>query len=187
MASITTVPAFADLGLGSSTATRQVSRYVTSEEVEDVLSKIETSGWGENQVCYVVGTGKVLRDNYTSLKKLSGVDVVYLRTGLRPSILFLWLANYWGIVRVKEPERLRLVLQKAGEQARANLYIFDQSLESAFLKSAKIYFKADETNQVWRDPGYLIYSVDEDRDDSPTNIADFIRYEGDGPWQSLHL
>ena len=83
MASITTEPAFADLTPGSTTATRQVSRYVTSEEVENPLSTIEA---GVRTV--FVTLLELVRCCATSLKKLSGVDVVYFRTGLRPSILF---------------------------------------------------------------------------------------------------
>ena len=65
----------------------------------------------------------------------------------------------------------------------AVIYIFDASFESTFLEAVERK-PCDESFGIKKDPGYLIYLVDEDRDDSPTGAVEFLSYSRLGPWKS---
>ena len=81
-------------------------------------------------------------------------------------------------MKVDNPSRLHTVFEALCAQSKAIVYVFDLSLESDFLHAARhVDAHRDWSFGVKRDPGgYLIYLVDEDRDDSPTSMVEFLSY-----------
>jgi len=66
------------------------------------------------------------------------------------------------------------------------IYVFDASLEASFVEAVgHADAQRDQNFGVKQDTGYLIYYVDEDRDDSPTGMVEFLSYDESGPWEGI--
>src|SRR5271166_1678548 len=66
------------------------------------------------------------------------------------------------------------------------IYVFDVSLEAGFIHAVlHASERNDDSFGVKQDPGFLIYFVDEDRDDSPTGMVEFLSYHEAGPWKRI--
>jgi len=114
------------------------------------------------------------------MKRQPGVTVVSYRSVFPP---FWFLPSYQGLVRIDDPTRLRDVFGQVVSQSMAVVCIFDGSLEASFLEAVKrTNDQRDYSFGVKKDPGSLIYLVDEDRDDSPTGAVEFLSYNRSGPW-----
>jgi hypothetical protein len=139
--------------------------------------------WELGKVCYVLGTGKQPRSTYSKLKAQDGVQVVDCGSLLPPGLR--WLPSYRGLVRIDDPSKLRVVFDQIVSQSDAVVYIFDASLEASFIEAVKSRKEPrDYSFGVKQDPGYLIYLVDEDRDDSPTGAVEFLSFDRSASWRS---
>ena len=84
------------------------------------------------------------------------------------------------------PERATGLTWTAHAASTAITLIFDSAIEEAFIKSVQNIDKhGDHGFSIMDDPGYMIYLVDEDRDDSPTGMVHFISYGAAGPWKEI--
>jgi hypothetical protein len=160
------------------------ARFVSESDVEQMLAQLTKSGYPDlGKVCYISGSGGQPRCVYRDMKREPGVRVVSYRSVFPP----LWfLPSYGGLVRIDDPSKLYVVFDQVVSQSMAVVYIFDASLEASFLEAAvkRENEHGDCSFVVKRDPGYLIYLVDEDRDDSPTGAVEFLSYDRSGPWKS---
>jgi len=118
------------------------------------------------------------------MEGLDGIHVVTYEHVLPP--VLRWIPGYRGLVKVDNPSRLHTVFEALCAQSKAIVYVFDLSLESDFLHAARhVDAHRDWSFGVKRDPGYVIYLVDEDRDDSPTSMVEFLSYNASGPWKKI--
>jgi len=168
-----------------SAADREFASYVSQHDVELIVAKLAESGYsGLGKVCYVLGSGGLPRSTYSHLEGLSGIHVVIAESPLPRGLR--WLPSYRGLVRIDDPSRLLAVFDELTNQSRASIYIFDISLEAAFVGAVRnMDTHRDCSFGAKQDLGYLIYLVDADRDDSPTGMVEFLSYGGAGPWKSI--
>ena len=163
---------------------KEFARFVSESDVERLLALLMKSGYSDlGKICYVLGTGKQPRSTYSELKAQNGVHVVEYRSLLPPGLR--WLPSYRGLVRIDDPSKLFVIFDQVVSQSEAVVYIFDASLETSFLEAVKCGKEPrDYSFGVKKDPGYLIYLVDEDRDDSPTGAVEFLSFDGSASWRS---
>jgi hypothetical protein len=168
-----------------SAADREFASYVSQHDVELIVAKLADSSYsGLGKACYVLGTGAQPRSIYSHMEGLSGIHVVAYESPLPRGLR--WLPSYRGLVRVDDPSRLCVVFDELTGQSTAVIYIFDVSLEAAFVDAARHKgAHRDCSFGVKQDPGYLIYLVDADRDDSPTGMVEFLSYGWSGPWKRI--
>jgi hypothetical protein len=162
----------------------EFARFVSESYVEGMLALLMESGYSNlGKVCYISGSGGQPRSVYRDMKRQPGVHVVSYGSLFPP----LWfLPGYRGLVRIDDPSKLFVIFDQVVSQSMAVVYIFDASLETSFLEAVKRLYKdpRDHSFGVKKDPGYLIYLVDEDRYDSPTGAVEFLSYNRSGPWKS---
>jgi hypothetical protein len=168
-----------------SPADEEFADYVSEPDVEKLLATLAESGYSAlGKVCYVLGSGKLPRSTYTQLNDLSGIHVEIAESLLPPGLR--WLPSYRGLVRIDDPLRLLAVFDQLTDQSKATVYIFDTSLDAAFVDAVRqMDTHRDCSFGVRQDPGYLIYLVGADRDDSPTGMVEFLSYGKSGPWKSI--
>lgn len=167
------------------TTAQEIGQYVSETTVDSVITRIATSGYGGlGKLCYAFGGGSLPRSSYTNLAGKVGVQVAYFESVLPHWLRFL--PSYRGLVRIDDPSALRDVVDRLTDQAMVTVFVFDATLEAAFLASAQEAGRdSDHGFGVKRDPGYLIYVVDADRYDSPTGMFHFLSYGAAGPWVEL--
>ena len=158
---------------------------MSDHDVELILATLAESGYsGLGKVCYVLGRGKLPRSTYSHMQGVSGIHVVIAESPLARRLR--WLPSYRGLIRIDDPSRLPAVFDELTDQSMAATYIFDISLEAAFVDAVRhVDTHRDCSFGVKQDPGYLIYLVDADRDDSPTGMVEFLSYGGSAPWTSI--
>ncbi len=163
----------------------EVGQYTSEEVVYQILAKLEFSGYSKAiQVCYVFGSGGQPKSVYLEMGGQPGVRVVHFESLLPRGLRFI--PSYRGLVRIDEPSSLGCVFMKVMEQASATTLIFSADLEEEFIASVRNIDKhTDYSFGIKADPGYMLYLVDEDRDDSPTGMAQFLSYGTKGPWKQL--
>jgi hypothetical protein len=167
-----------------SAADQESASYTSEQDVKQMLATLAESSYSSlGKVCYVLGSGGLPRSTYSHMEGLSGIHVVIAESVLPPGLR--WIPSYRGLVRIDDPSRLCAVFDELSAQSKAVIYIFDVSLEAAFVDAVRHRdAHRDCSFGVKQDPGYLIYLVDEDRDDSPTGMVEFLSYDGSGPWKS---
>ncbi len=160
-------------------------QYVSEELINQVLSMLEESRQLDPaRVCYVLGTGNHPRSSYADLHGQPGIRVVYYESVLPRGLRFI--PSYRGFVKIDEPLALGDVFRKLIDRSTAIVLIFDAVLEPAFVESIRGLGKqTDYSFGIEADPGYLIYLVDADRDDSPTGMVHFLSYGKIGPWKTM--
>lgn len=168
-----------------SAADQEFASYVSEHDVEQMLVALAGSGYSAlGKACYVFGTGMQPRSTYSHMEGLSGIRVVNYESPLLFGLR--WLPSYRGLIRIDDPSRLSAVFSELTAQSIAIVYIFDVSLEAAFVDSVlHVDAQRDWSFGVKQDRGYVIYLVDEDRDDSPTGMVEFLSYGASGPWGSI--
>ncbi len=164
---------------------RDFADYVSEEDIQRVLNAIVESGYSRlGKVCYVRGMGHQPRSVYSRLEHLPGLRVVNSEGLLPPGLRFI--PSHRGLVRIADPSKLPAVFNELTAQSMATIYVFDASLEASFIDTVRQGDpQRDESFGVKQDPGYLIYYVDEDRDDSPTGMVEFLSYDESGPWGEI--
>jgi len=136
------------------------------------------------KVCYVRGMGHQPRSVYSQMERLPGIRVVNYESLLPPGLRFI--PSHRGLVRIDDPSKLSAVFNELTAQSMATIYVFDASLEASFVDAVRhADAQRGQSFGVKQDPGYLIYYVDEDRDDSPTWMVDFLSYDESGPWGQI--
>ena len=167
-----------------STTDEEFARFVFDSDVERTLALLMKSGYSDlGKVSYILGSGGQPKSTYSELKRQNGVHVVDYRSLLPPGLR--WLPGYRGLVRIDDPSKLFVVFDQVVSQSTAIVYIFDHSLETSFLEAVKHGKEPrDYSFGVKKDPGYLIYLVDEDRDDSPTGAVEFLSFHRSASWKS---
>lgn len=169
----------------SATTHHHFCQYASESTIEEVISKLETSGYPAlGKVCYVSGRGDHPKSDYTELARRPGLEVVQFDS-LAP-LLLRWIPSYRGLIKISDPSVLGIVAGKLMELSMVVVLIFDAHLEEGFIEAVRTFDKhRDYSFGVRSDPGHLIYIVQEDRDDSPTGIFHFLSYGHDGPWKEL--
>jgi hypothetical protein len=162
----------------------QRASFASESDVQQTLGALSDAGYGgAGAVCYVFGKGSKRRSFYSEMASMAGIQVTWYESlapfGLR------WIPSYQGLVKIDDPSKLPGTFHRIAFQSVAIVYIFDASLESSFVDAVKRYSKrgGDETFGVKSDPGYLIYFVDTDHDDSPTGMVDYLSFSRLGPWK----
>ncbi len=164
---------------------REFASYVSEDDVQTVVLAIVESGYARlGKVCYVRGMGHQPRSVYSQLERLPGTLVVNFESPLPRGLRFI--PSHRGLVKIEDPSRLPTVFNDLTAQSMAMIYIFDASLEAGFIDAVRhARLQGDDSFGVKQDPSYLIYLVDEDRDDSPTGTVDFLSYDESGPWGKM--
>lgn len=179
------VEAFRHIVPEATTTCREIGSYATEDTIAEILGKLERSGYsGEGRVCYVFGMGAQSRSAYADLEVRAGISVVHYESILPRLLRFV--PGYRGLVKIEEPSMLRVVFENLMESSTAGAYVFDAAHEARFVDAVRDVDKSrDRSFGIESDPGYLIYLVDADRDDSPTGMVDFLSYGQDGPWKDI--
>jgi hypothetical protein len=169
----------------ASTTEREIGQYVSEGKIDEVLSRLESSGYsGLGQVCYVWGGGSHPKSSYTDMDRQAEIRLVFVESPLPRGLRFI--PSYRGLVKIIQPRALGAVFRKLSEQSTVVALIFDAGLEEAFVASARNIDKhGDHSFGIKADPGHMIYLVDEDREDSPTGMVHFLSHGGRGPWKEL--
>jgi hypothetical protein len=164
---------------------RDFADYVLEEDIQRVLDAIVEAGYSRlGKACYIRGMGHQPRSVYSKLEHIPGIRVVNYESLLPPGLRFI--PSHRGLVKIDDSSKLPAVFNELTAQSMATIYVFDSSLEASFVDAVRhADARRDQSFGVKQDPGYLIYYLDEDRDDSPTGMVQFLSYDGSGPWGEI--
>lgn len=153
---------------------------VTQPEVQTILAKLAGVDFGrDGKLCYVFGMGAHPRSSYSELAQLKGIEIVFTRSMLHPALRVLqyFVASQEGVVRINHTSALPVVFEKLMNQAMVALYVFDARLESTFIDGARRLRQThDFSCGVKNDPGYLMYCVYADSDESSSGIVEIVSF-----------
>jgi hypothetical protein len=139
---------------------------------------------GQDRVCFVYGAGCHPRSTYTEMIDWANIHVVHFESVLPHPLRFI--PSYRGLIKVDDLVALPRVFKKLMEQATVTAFIFDAALEETFVDSVRsLDNHRDHSFGVKEDPGYILYLVDADRDDSPTGMVQFLSYGATAPGQEM--
>ena len=139
--------------------------------IQDALNDLDKS-------CYVIGFGGIAKDKYQKLAEIPGANLVFLSSHLPKPLLFLsWLvASYEGVIKISNHCTLASIFSTLSEQSMAGIYIFDKSIEDAFLENACDIKSSSLSYGIKADPAYFIYVADCDSYESSTGIYEIVSY-----------
>ncbi len=134
-----------------SPAEQEFASYASEQDVEQMAASLAESGYsGLGKVCYVLGSGGQPRSAYSQLKGTAGIHVAIAKSllpfGLR------WIPSYRGLVRIDDASKLWTVFDELTVSI-ATIYIFDTSLEDAFVDAVRRGTNLNCSFVVKQDPG----------------------------------
>lgn len=168
-----------NLGVNANTKS-EFARDVSEDEVSAILKKLCCGLSARDQtVCYVFGMGAHPKSSYESIREFSGVKVIYSHSVLPRALRLLspLVASYQGLVKINDAKFLPLVFLKLMKQSMVGVYCFDKRIENEFLNATnKVRTTRKYDFGIKADPGYSLYMVDADNDESATGMLEIVSY-----------